>query len=146
MSDCEAFAEECGVPVDAGDGKGLGPVANKFFLRFRETLHQRLALGDWKEKGILSGLPMHRQTTAAGDPVDLDLKQRDSFFQPLRVAEKNNLAHFEFQLAAAQLKGGFPAIAPPAGGYDLRLRQNLPVIMRVGVITNSRGKIPFLRC
>ena len=145
MSDREAFAKECPVAVDAGDGKRLGSVPNKFFLRFHQTLHQRLALGGGKEKGILSGLPMHRQPTAAGDPVDLDLKQRDSVVQPLGVAEKNKLAHFKFQLAAAKLKGGFSAIAPPAGGHDLRFCQNLPAIMRVGVVTNSGRKIPFLR-
>ena len=137
MSDCEAFAKECPVAVDAGYGNGLGPVPNKFFLGFHKALHQCLALCRGKEKRIVSGLPVDGQTTAAGDPVDLDLKPSDSFFQPLRVTEKNNLAHLEFQLAAAKLKGGFPAIAPPAGGYDLRLRQNLPVIMRVGVVTNS---------
>ena len=138
MLDREAFTEECAVPVDAGDGKGLGPVANKFFLRFHQTLHQRFAFCGRKEKGIFRSFPVDWQSVAVGDTVDIGPNQRNFLVQPLRLTEKNDLSHFELQLTAAEFKDGFSAIAPPACCYDLRVRQNLPVIMRIGVVANRR--------
>ena len=111
----EAFAEKRAVPVDAGEGKGVGLIADEFFLRFHQTLHQRLALGSGKEKRIFRGFPVGGQTVGAGDPVDLGLKLSYFFVQPLRITQKNDFAHFEFQLTTTELKGGLPCDSTARG-------------------------------